>query len=87
MLVRRLSAVSLNLGDSSRSPAAVVSSNGRALAHLYGQRPEAIAISDKRLTNKEAEKIARLIARVPDHCLDRLRREGLSIDIHMPKVG
>jgi hypothetical protein len=33
---------------------------------VYGEPPNAIAISDKRLTNNEAEKIARLIARLPD---------------------
>jgi hypothetical protein len=33
---------------------------------VYGQPPDAIAISDKRLTNNEAEKVARLIARLPD---------------------
>jgi hypothetical protein len=37
-----------------------------ALAHVYGQPPNAIAISNKRLTNNEAEKIARLIARLPE---------------------
>jgi hypothetical protein len=38
----------------------VIDANGLPLAHVYGQPPNAIAISDKRLTNNEAEKIARL---------------------------
>jgi hypothetical protein len=33
---------------------------------VYGEPPNAIAKSDKWLTNNEAEKIARLIARLPD---------------------
>ena len=41
----------------------VIDAHGLALAHVYGEPPNAIAISDKRLTNNEAEKIARLIAR------------------------
>jgi hypothetical protein len=44
----------------------VIDANGLALAHVYGEPPNAIAISDKRLTNNEAEKIARLIARLPE---------------------
>jgi hypothetical protein len=44
----------------------VIDANGLALAHVYGEPPNAIAISDKRLTNSEAEKIARLIARLPE---------------------
>jgi len=40
----------------------VIDANGLALAHVFGEPPNAIAISDKRLTNNEAEKIARLIA-------------------------
>jgi hypothetical protein len=43
----------------------VIDANGLALAHVYGEPPNAIAISDKRLTNNEAEKIARLIAHLP----------------------
>jgi hypothetical protein len=43
----------------------VIDANGVALAHVYGH-PDAVAISDKRLTNNEAEKIARLIARIPE---------------------
>jgi hypothetical protein len=44
----------------------VIDANGRAVAHVYGEPPNAIAISDNRLTNNEAEKIARLIARLPE---------------------
>jgi hypothetical protein len=44
----------------------VIDADGLALAHVYGQPPNAIAVSDKRLTNSEAEKIARLIARLPE---------------------
>jgi hypothetical protein len=44
----------------------VIDANGLALAHVYGEPTNAIAISDKRLTNSEAEKIARLIARLPE---------------------
>ncbi len=44
----------------------VIDANGLALAHVYGEPPNAIAFSDKRLTNDEAEKIARLIARLPE---------------------
>ena len=44
----------------------VVDATGLALAHVYGQPPNAIAISDKRLINDEAEKISRLIARLPE---------------------
>jgi hypothetical protein len=44
----------------------VIDANGLALAHVYGEPPNVIAISDKRLTNNEAEKIARLIARLPE---------------------
>jgi hypothetical protein len=43
----------------------VIDASGLALAHVYGEPPNAIAISDKRLTDNEAEKIARLIARLP----------------------
>jgi hypothetical protein len=38
----------------------VIDASGLALAHVYGEPQNAIAISDKRLTNNEAEKIARL---------------------------
>jgi hypothetical protein len=44
----------------------VIDANGLALAYGYGEPPNAIAISDKRLSNNEAEKIARLIARLPE---------------------
>ena len=44
----------------------VIDANGLALAHVYGEPTNAIAISDKRLTDNEAEKIARLIARLPE---------------------
>jgi hypothetical protein len=44
----------------------VIDANGLGLAHVYGQPPAAIVFSDKRLTNHEAEKIARLIARLPE---------------------
>jgi hypothetical protein len=44
----------------------VIDANGLALAHVYGEPPNAIAISDKRLTDDEAEKIARLIVRLPE---------------------
>jgi len=45
----------------------VVDATGLALAHVYGQPPNAIAISDKRLTDDEAEKLSRLIARLPEN--------------------
>jgi hypothetical protein len=41
----------------------VIDANGLALAHVYGEPPD---FMDKRLTNNEAEKIARLIARLPE---------------------
>jgi hypothetical protein len=41
----------------------VIDANGLALAHVYGQPPDAIAVSHKRLTDDEAEKLARLIVR------------------------
>jgi hypothetical protein len=44
----------------------VLDANGLVLAHVYGQPANAIAISDKRLIYNEAEKIARLIARLPE---------------------
>src|SRR5262245_27830808 len=44
----------------------VIDANGLALAQIYGEPANAIAISDKRLTNHEAETIARLIARLPE---------------------
>jgi hypothetical protein len=45
----------------------VIDANGLALAHVYGQPPVAVAFSDKRLTNDEAEKLARLIVGLPAH--------------------
>jgi hypothetical protein len=54
-------------GDLSQSPGVSgIDANGLALTHVFGEPPNAIAISDKRLTNSEAEKIARLIARLPE---------------------
>jgi hypothetical protein len=44
----------------------VIDANHVALAHVYGEPPDAIAISDKRLTNDEAEKLARLIVSLPE---------------------
>jgi hypothetical protein len=56
-----------------------------ALAHVYGQPPDAVAISDKRLTNKEAEKIARLIARLPELVeLEKDRNRTRSRRKHQP---
>jgi hypothetical protein len=55
----------------------IIDANGLALAHVYGEPPNAISISDKRLTNNEAEKIARLIARLPDLVeIERDRNRG-----------
>jgi hypothetical protein len=51
----------------------VIDANGLALAHVYGEPRNAIAISDKRLTDDEAEKLARLIVRLPE--LIKLERE------------
>jgi hypothetical protein len=51
----------------------VIDANGLALAHVYGQPPAAIAFSDQRLTDDEAEKLARLIVRLPE--LVELERE------------
>jgi hypothetical protein len=44
----------------------IVDAKGLALAQVYGQPPNAVALSDKRLTDDEAEKIARLIVRLPE---------------------
>jgi hypothetical protein len=44
----------------------VIDANGLALAHVYRQPPDAVAFSDKRLTDDEAEKLARLIVRLPE---------------------
>ena len=51
----------------------VIDANGVALAHIYGEPPQAVAASPNRLTDDEAEKIARLIARLPE--LVELERE------------
>jgi hypothetical protein len=40
---------------------------------VYGQPPDAVAFSDRRLTDDEAEKLARLIVRLPE--LMELERE------------
>jgi hypothetical protein len=52
----------------------VVDAIGLPLAHVYGQPPDAVAFSDKRLTDDETHKIARLIARLPE--LVELERHG-----------
>ena len=44
----------------------MIDANGLALAHVYGQPPKAVALSDKRLTDDEAQRIARLIVRLPE---------------------
>ena len=44
----------------------VIDANGLALAHVYGQPPDAIAFSDERLTDDEAEKLVRSIVRLPE---------------------
>src|SRR5262245_22986717 len=44
----------------------VVDANGLALAHVYGQPPDAVAFSDMRLTDDEARRISKLIARLPE---------------------
>src|SRR5262245_40187915 len=44
----------------------VIDANGLALAHVYGQPSDAVAFSDKRLTNNEARRIAKLITRLPE---------------------
>jgi hypothetical protein len=48
-------------GDLSRSGCRVVDANGLALAHVYD--PRMPSPSDKRLTDNEAEKLARLVAK------------------------
>jgi hypothetical protein len=61
---------------------------------VYGEPPNAIAISDKRRTNNEAEKIARLIARLPelielekDRSKARSRRKPQPIHIKPVTIG
>ena len=44
----------------------VIDANGVVLAHVYGQPDGAIAASDTRLTNDEARRISKLIARLPE---------------------
>ena len=44
----------------------VIDANGVALAHVYGQPPAAIAFSDQRLTDDEAERVAQLIVKAPE---------------------
>jgi hypothetical protein len=44
----------------------IVDANGIVLAHVYGQPDGAIAVSDSRLTNDEARRISKLIARLPE---------------------
>jgi hypothetical protein len=59
----------------------VIDANGLALAHVYGQPPDAVAFSHNRLTDGEAEKLARLIARLPELVeleRDRNRAAGAS---------
>ncbi len=62
-------------GDLSQSPAGIGSSMPMVCAgSCVRTAADAIAMSDKRLTNNEAERIARLIARLPE--LVELRRSG-----------
>jgi hypothetical protein len=44
----------------------VIDANGIVLAHVYGQPNGAISVSDRRLTNDEARRISKLIARLPE---------------------
>jgi hypothetical protein len=44
----------------------VLDANGIVLAHVYGQPDGAIADSDTRLTNDEARRISKLLARLRD---------------------
>ena len=44
----------------------VIDANGIVLAHVYGQPEGAIAASATRLTNDEARRISKLIARLPE---------------------
>jgi hypothetical protein len=61
---------------------------------VYGQPPNAIAISDKRLTANEAEKLARLIVRLPelielerDRNKARSRRKAQPLHVKPVTVG
>src|SRR5262245_53389612 len=44
----------------------VIDANGVALSHVYGQPPDAVAFSDMRLTDDEARRISKRIARLPE---------------------
>jgi hypothetical protein len=44
----------------------VIDANCIVLAHIYGQPDGAIAVSDSRLSNDEARRIAKLITRLPE---------------------
>jgi hypothetical protein len=44
----------------------VIDANGIVLAHVYGQPNGAIAVSDTRLTHDEAQRISKLITRLPE---------------------
>jgi hypothetical protein len=44
----------------------VVDANGLAMAHVYGELPNALATSPHRLTDDEARRISKLIARLPE---------------------
>lgn len=44
----------------------VIDANGLALAHVYGEPPNAVATSPNRLTEDEARRITKLIARLPE---------------------
>jgi hypothetical protein len=68
----------------------VIDANGLALAHVYGQPPDAIAFSDKRLTDDEAEKIARLPELVElekDRNKARSRRKPQPLHLKPATVG
>jgi hypothetical protein len=44
----------------------VIDANGLALAHVYGEPPNAVATSPDRLTSDEARRISKLIAGLPE---------------------
>ena len=44
----------------------IIDANGMVLAHVYGRPNGAIAGADIRLTNDEARRVAKLIARLPE---------------------
>src|SRR5262245_5708489 len=62
----------------------VVDANDLVLAHVYGQPPSAIAFSDQRLTDDEAEKIARLIVRLPE-LVDKSHALEAMVDLKVRK--